>query len=102
MKKIYGLDNKSHLYHTFLNRLFAAPQAKHVHMVAVGVGRHEDFTRQLEEIAGNNVHTVDNFDQLSDLFTTIIEEFCSKCRTLSCFTLATSFNKAPSNKHLYI
>ena len=75
---IYNLYNKNPLCHLLLNRLFPALQAKHVHMVAVGIGDHEYFAGQLEEIAGNNVHTVDSYDQLSDLFSTIIEESCSK------------------------
>ena len=47
-------------------------------MVAIGVGQYEDFEGQLEEIAGNNVHSVESFDQLSNLFQTIIAESCSK------------------------
>ena len=78
VKMIYSLYNKNPLCHHLLNRLFAALQAKNVRMVAIGVGQHEDFAGQLEEIAGDNVHTVENFDHLSDLFSTIIEESCSK------------------------
>ena len=47
-------------------------------MVVIGVGQYEDFEGQLEEIAGNNVHSVENFDQLSNLFRTILAESCSK------------------------
>jgi len=47
-------------------------------MVAIGVGQHEKYAGQLEEIARDNVHTCDSFDQLSDLFTTILAESCSK------------------------
>ena len=77
-KSMCSLYNKNPLYHPLLNRLFAAVQAKQVRMVAIGVGQHEDFAGELEEIAGDNVHTVESFDQLSDLFKTIIEESCSK------------------------
>ena len=54
------------------------PQAKNVHLVAVGVGDYENYEEHLAQIAGSNVHTVDNFDHLSDLFKTIIAETCSK------------------------
>lgn len=53
-------------------------KAKDVRIVAVGVGQYEDFQGQLEEIAGENVHNASNFDQLSNLFSDILAETCSK------------------------
>jgi len=54
------------------------PQAKNVHIVAVGIGQYEDFQGQLEEIGGKNVHNASNFDELSDLFDEILAETCSE------------------------
>ena len=54
------------------------PKAKHVRLVAVGIGRHEKFQGQLKEIAGENVYTSSNFDELSDLMDDILAETCSK------------------------
>ena len=53
-------------------------QAKQVHIVAVGVGQYEDFQGQLEQIAGESVHNVDNFNELSNLFSDILAEACRK------------------------
>ena len=47
-------------------------------MVALGVGKYMEFMVQLREIAGDNVYTADNFDELSDLFDEILVESCSK------------------------
>ena len=47
-------------------------------MVAVGIGKYKDFLDQLREIAGDNVYTADNFDDLSDLFDEILVQTCSK------------------------
>ena len=60
------------------DRFFIHPQAKNVHMVAVGVGQYVDFQGQLEEIAGKNVYNADNFDELSNLFSDVLKEACSK------------------------
>ena len=55
------------------------PQAKKVHIVVIGVGGHDRFQGQLEEIADpGNVHTVDNMDELTDIFDRILDESCSK------------------------
>ena len=47
-------------------------------MIAVGVGRYMEFLDELREIAGDNVYTADNFDELSNLFNEILVECCSK------------------------
>lgn len=47
-------------------------------MVALGVGRYIEFMDQLRAIAGGNVYTANNFDELSDLFDEILVETCSK------------------------
>ena len=47
-------------------------------MVTVGVGQYVDFQGQLEEIAGKNVYNADNFDELSNLFSDVLKEACSK------------------------
>ena len=47
-------------------------------MVALGVGNYMKFMDQMQEIAGDNVYTADNFDELSDLFDEILVETCSK------------------------
>jgi len=47
-------------------------------LIAIGVGDHENFADELEEIAGNHTYTAENFDVLSDLFQTILDETCSK------------------------
>ena len=61
------------------NSQFSFPsKAKDVRIVAVGIGQYEDFQGQLEEIAGENVHNASNFDKLSDLFSDILAETCSK------------------------
>jgi len=52
-------------------------QAKQVRLIAIGVGDHERFADELEEIAGNHTYTAENFDVLSDLFQTILDETCS-------------------------
>lgn len=44
----------------------------------MGIGKYEDFLDELEEIAGDNVYTVHNFNDLSDLFDEIVVETCSK------------------------
>ena len=57
-----------------------------VRIVAVGVGEYQDFEGQLEEIEGENVYIVNNFDELPDLFEDILKETCSKykgCSVLS-------------------
>lgn len=55
------------------------PKAKQVHIVAVGIGRqYKKFQEQLKEIAGKNVYSANNFDELSDLFDKILAETCSK------------------------
>lgn len=62
-----------------LDSQFSFPsKAKDVRIVAVGIGQYEDFQGQLEEIAGENVHNASNFDKLSDLFSDILAETCSK------------------------
>lgn len=54
-------------------------QKKKVHVAAVGVGQYEDFQGELEQNAGpDHVHTADNYDKLSNLFSEILEESCSK------------------------
>ncbi|KAL9968594.1 hypothetical protein ACROYT_G020703 [Oculina patagonica] len=52
-------------------------EAKDVRIVAIGVGKYEDFEGELEEIAGDNVYNATNFDELSDLFDQILAETCS-------------------------
>lgn len=47
-------------------------------MVALGVGKYMEFMDQLREIAGDNVYTADNFDEMADLFDEILLETCSK------------------------
>ena len=47
-------------------------------MIALGVGNYMEFMDELREIAGDNVYTADNFDELSDLFDEIMVETCSK------------------------
>ena len=47
-------------------------------MVALGVGNYMKFMDQMQEIAGDNVYTADNFDELSNLFDEILVEGCSK------------------------
>ena len=47
-------------------------------MVALGVGNYMKFMDQMREIAGDNVYTADNFDELSNLFDEILVEGCSK------------------------
>lgn len=44
----------------------------------MGIGKFEDFLDQLEEIAGDNVYTAHNFNELSDLFDEMVVETCSK------------------------
>ena len=58
--------------------LFDFQEDKHVRMIALGVGKYSEFMDQLHEIAGDNVYTADNFDELSDLFDEILLESCSK------------------------
>ena len=58
--------------------LFDFQEDKHVRMIALGVGKYSEFMDQLHEIAGDNVYTADNFDELSDLFNEILVETCSK------------------------
>jgi len=70
-------DGRTHRDSTPFAEIVPSLKAKNVHMVAIGVGQHEKYAGQLEEIAGDNVHTCDSFDQLSDLFTTILAESCS-------------------------
>ena len=60
------------------SQFFFPSKAKDVRIVAVGIGQYEDFQGQLEEIAGENVHNASNFDKLSDLFSDILAETCSK------------------------
>ena len=58
---------------------FFPSKAKQVHIVAVGIGRqYKKFQEQLKEIAGKNVYSANNFDELSDLFNEILAETCSK------------------------
>ena len=54
-------------------------QAKKVNIIVIGVGRYENFRGQLEEIAGggDNIYNIRDFDDLSNLFTDILEETCS-------------------------
>jgi len=52
-------------------------KAKHVRLVALGIGDYMKFMDQLREIAGDNIYTADNFDELSDLFNEILVETCS-------------------------
>ena len=56
-------------------------QAKGVRIVAIGIGEYEKFEGQLEEIAGENVYSATNFNQLSDMFAEILKETCSKSPT---------------------
>ena len=52
-------------------------QAKNVRIIAVGIGnkiREED----LEKIAGDSVHLVKDFEDLSDLYNILMREICSK------------------------
>ena len=58
--------------------MFDFPKAKHVRLVALGIGDYMKFIDQLREIAGDNIYTADNFDELSDLFNEILVETCSK------------------------
>ena len=58
-------------------------QEKAVRIVAVGVGEYQDFEGQLEEIGGENVYNVNNFDELPDLFEDILKETCSKYKGCS-------------------
>ena len=58
--------------------LFVFQDDKHVRMVALGIGNYQEFEDQLLEIAGDNVYTADNVDELSDLFDEILLETCSK------------------------
>lgn len=58
--------------------LFDFQDDKHVRMIALGIGNYRQFMDQLREIAGDNVYTADNFDELSDLFNEILVESCSK------------------------
>ena len=53
-------------------------QAKNVMTVAIGVGDYKKFEDQLVAIAGDHVYTLDDFDDLSDVFTDILKETCSK------------------------
>lgn len=53
-------------------------QKKGVKIIAIGVGNYEEFEGQLEEIAGEDVYTVNSFKQLSDLFAGILEATCSQ------------------------
>ena len=46
--------------------------------VAIGVGDYKKFEDQLVAIAGDHVYTLDDFDDLSDVFTDILKETCSK------------------------
>lgn len=50
---------------------------KQVRMIALGVGNYRSFMSELREIAGDNVYTAANFDELSDLFNEILVESCS-------------------------
>lgn len=45
---------------TYFDLAFLGPKAKHVVLVAVGIGRHENFQGQLEEIAGKNAYSSSN------------------------------------------
>ena len=54
------------------------PKEKNVRIIAIGIGQYEDFQGELEEIAGENVHNASNFDELSNLFSEILAETCSK------------------------
>ena len=58
--------------------LFNFQDEKHVRMIAVGVGNYGKFMHQLHEVAGDNVYTAENFDELSNLFDKILVETCSK------------------------
>lgn len=49
--------------------------------VAIGVGYYEKFEDQLVEIARDHVYNLDDFDDLSDIFTDILKETCSKSIT---------------------
>ena len=53
-------------------------QDKEVSRVAIGIGEHEEFLDQLKEIAEENVYTLKDFPRLSDVFTKILQETCSK------------------------
>lgn len=65
----------------YITKLFCSQftfQKKGVKIIAIGVGNYEEFEGQLEEIAGEDVYTVNSFKQLSDLFPGILEATCSK------------------------
>ena len=65
----------------YITKLFCSQfsfQKKGVKIIAIGVGNYEEFEGQLEEIAGEDVYTVNSFKQLSDLFAGILEATCSK------------------------
>lgn len=67
----------------YITKLFCSQfsfQKKGVKIIAIGVGNYEEFEGQLEEIAGEDVYTVNSFKQLSDLFAGILEATCSKLR----------------------
>lgn len=49
--------------------------------VAIGVGYYEKFEDQLVEIARDHVYNLDDSDDLSDIFTDILKETCSKSIT---------------------
>ena len=49
-------------------------QNKNVMTVAIGVGYYEKFEDQLVEIARDHVYNLDDFDDLSDIFTDILKE----------------------------
>lgn len=65
----------------YITKLFYSQftfQKKGVKIIAIGVGNYDEFEGQLEEIAGEDVYTVNSFKQLSDLFAGILEATCSK------------------------
>lgn len=77
--QILNIDSLQNFFKSGLDSQFSFPsKAKDVRIVAVGIGQYEDFQGQLEEIAGENVHNASNFDKLSDLFSDILAETCSK------------------------
>lgn len=71
-------DGKTHPTSKPFPQIVPLLKAKKVHIVVVGVGGHDRFQGQLEEIADpRNVHTVDNMDELTDIFDRIRDESCS-------------------------
>lgn len=70
-------DGKTHPKSQPFKEITPLLQEKAVRIVAVGVGEYQDFEGQLEEIGGENVYNVNNFDELPDLFEDILKETCS-------------------------